>query len=126
MFKRKDYSEFTDHRSHTRLVQGTVIRGNISSADGLCVEGTVVGDIACSGKVIIRETGFLEGDLSCRQAELSGRVRGDVFSSGMIRIRSTGKIEGDLHSGTIEVEPGAWLEGQLSIKPNPENDKQYT
>ena len=56
-----------------------------------------------------------EGEVNCTTANISGNLSGVVHVSEMLKVQATGKISGDISYGKLSVEPGAELEGKLSI-----------
>ena len=47
---------------------GTVIKGDIESNGDIRIDGRLIGSLKSNGKVIIGQTGIMEGDITCKQA----------------------------------------------------------
>ena len=68
MFNNKSKSETTETAvptgSASLIGSGTSLKGDITSSGDLRIDGTLVGNIICSAKVIIGANGVVEGDVS--------------------------------------------------------------
>ena len=58
--------------THNSLEIETVIVGNITAPKDLRIDGTVQGDVACAGKVVLGKTGSIVGNIQCTTAEIAG------------------------------------------------------
>ena len=54
----------------TMITIGTIVKGTITIAGGLHLEGTLEGDIICKGKVVIGPQGKVKGNVNCDTAEM--------------------------------------------------------
>jgi cytoskeletal protein CcmA (bactofilin family) len=80
------------------------------------IEGTVEGEIAIQGLVVIGET----GKVTCQtlQAEtviVAGAVKGNI-RCGKLEIRATGRVWGDVVTTALSSEEGAFLRGQVRME----------
>ena len=109
--KRKIDPDTTD----TLIGEGTVFEGKIRSEAGIRVEGRIVGDIECTGDVIVGEKGVLYSNIHARHVELAGIVHGNVTAQGQLTIRSTGKLYGNLTAQRLNIEAGAVFQGSSKM-----------
>lgn len=80
----------------------------------LVIDGLVSGEIEAD-EIELRPGGRLEGRVSCRRADLSGRFQGELFARDRTVVRSPARITGLLVYGqAIQVEAGAVLDAALS------------
>ncbi|MDH6355672.1 cytoskeletal protein CcmA (bactofilin family) [Dysgonomonas sp. PH5-45] len=100
---------------HNVLSAGTVLTGNLVTGDDIRIDGTVEGNIVCSGKVIVGTNGNITGDIECNNLDLMGKVQGNVLCSELIILRSSSRLEGDLKIKIIEIEPGAVFSGTCQM-----------
>ena len=91
---------------------GTVIKGDIESSGDIRIDGHLIGSLKSSGKVIIGQTGILEGDIACKQAEISGNVKGTIKTEDLTALKSTSKVEVDLVTKQLLIEVGAQFTGK--------------
>ena len=80
---------------HNTLAFGTKVTGEIQAENDFRLDGNVEGKISCKGKVVIGPKGFVEGSLTCTNAEISGTLKGKIYVSDKLTLRSTAKIEGE-------------------------------
>src|SRR3546814_8153702 len=59
---------------------GTVIEGEINCRGDLRVDGKVIGRINSKAKVVIGNTGEVEGDIVCQHADVFGQYNGNMRS----------------------------------------------
>ena len=100
-------------RNH--LAAGTEVKGDIITQGDIRIDGKVNGSITSKGKLVVGGTGVIEGEVNCETGNISGVIRGTVQVAGMLKVQATGKLSGEITYGKLSVEPGAELEGKLSI-----------
>ena len=91
---------------------GTVIKGDIESSGDIRVEGHLIGSLKSNGKVVVGQTGVIEGDLTCKQADISGVVKGVIKTEELTSLKSTSKVEVDLSTKQLLIEVGAQFTGK--------------
>ena len=92
--------------------EGTFIKGDIESGGDIRIDGRLIGSLKSNGKVIIGQTGILEGDLTCKQAEISGVIKGTIKAEELTALKSTSKVEVDLTTKQLLIEVGAMFTGK--------------
>lgn len=107
--KAKSGSIMPSSTSHSlnSLVQGTVIEGLIKSESDIRVDGAIKGKLFCNAKVIIGPTGFVEGEIKCKNAVIEGKFEGTLQVEELLNIKESAKINGDVSTGKLVVQPGA-------------------
>lgn len=90
--------------------------GDLRGSGGVRIEGTITGEIAIAGLVVIGETGKVE----CKRLQadtviVAGTVQGDITCQ-KLEIRSTGKVWGDVVTTSFSSEDGAFLRGQMRME----------
>jgi len=101
---------------YNALTNGSKIIGKIVADSDFRIDGIVEGDITCTGKVIIGQTGFLKGSISCVNAEILGTVEGNILVNDTLTLRRTAIITGDVKTKILMVEPDAVFNGTCSMK----------
>lgn len=91
---------------------GTVIKGDIESNGDIRIDGQLIGSIKANGKVTVGQTGTLEGDITCKQAEISGNVKGIINTEELTSLKATAKLEVDLNTKQLLIEVGAQFTGK--------------
>ncbi len=90
--------------------------GNLRGSGGVRIEGTLEGDIAIRGLVVIGETGRVTcSSLQANTVIVAGAVKGNITAE-KLDIRSTGRVWGDVITGAFSTEEGAFLRGQIRME----------
>jgi len=103
---------------------GTVIEGEVKSSGDIRIDGTVIGTVHSKSKIVIGNTGRIDGDMYCQNADISGMIKGKSNVNEMLFLKSTGNIKGDIHTGKLVVEVGASFTGNCNMGPMVKDIKQ--
>ena len=87
---------------------GAEIVGDIKIDGNFRLDGILKGNIVCTKKLTIGTTGFIEGEIGCKTAEISGEVKGSIVSE-LIVLKETSKFNGNILTNKLVVESGAKL-----------------
>jgi len=90
MAKNNDY----DAKSVNTIGMGTVVKGDITSDGDFRIVGKLIGTIQSKGKVVIGKTGIIEGDVFCKNADVSGAVTGSMKVDELLSLTASSKVEG--------------------------------
>jgi len=104
-----------DGGSINLLGAGTKINGDITSNGDFRIDGNLIGNISISGKLVLGNTGRIEGNIQCTNADLSGEVKGIVNITEILSLKSTAKINGDIVTGKLTIEAGAIFTGTCNM-----------
>jgi cytoskeletal protein CcmA (bactofilin family) len=99
-------------KSINTINQGSSIEGNITSNGNFRFDGELKGSIESKGKVVIGPSGKVEGNITCRDADISGEVKGIIKVSELTELKATAKVDCDLYTGKLSIEPGAVFSGK--------------
>lgn len=108
-------SQNNDGGSINLVGAGTKINGDITSNGDFRIDGHLLGNITISGKLVLGNTGRIEGNIQCTNADLSGEVKGVVNISEILSLKSTAKINGDIVTGKLAIEAGAIFTGTCNM-----------
>jgi len=100
------------------LVQGTEVSGSIKADSDFRIDGKLIGDLTCTSKVIIGTSGKVEGEISCHNALIEGAFDGTLIVDDMLQIKQAALVTGDITYGQLEVEAGAAINGNCTMKSN--------
>ncbi len=96
--------------------RGIEVKGDISFADRLQVDGKSTGKlISESGTLIIGESGQLEAQVDVGVCVVHGEVRGNIIARSKLEIRRTGRVHGDVLTPVLLVEEGAAFNGAIRM-----------
>ncbi|HEX7902846.1 MAG TPA: polymer-forming cytoskeletal protein [Chitinophagaceae bacterium] len=102
----------------TLISAGTTLKGDISSNSDLRIDGTIIGNIHSSAKIVIGSNGVVEGDISGNQADIVGKVSGNIRTKELLQLRGECEVTGNLYAGKLQVEPTATFNGQCHMGGN--------
>ncbi|MDR3266660.1 MAG: polymer-forming cytoskeletal protein [Tannerella sp.] len=100
---------------HNVLAAGTVLTGKIETESDFRLDGRVEGEVYCKGKIVIGPKGSVKGNIATDNAEIFGNVDGIIRARERLILKSTAVITGDIFIQTLEIEPGAKLNGSCSM-----------
>lgn len=119
MFTKKKEKPYTDLLGKTnRIVEGTVIKGDIISKADFRLDGELIGNFQSEGKLVIGPTGSVTGDISCNNADIEGAFNGKIQVAELLNIKSKASIKGEVIVGKLSVEPGADFTASCTMKEN--------
>jgi cytoskeletal protein CcmA (bactofilin family) len=87
--------------------KATSVLGNVKMKGDLRIDGNVVGEIDCDGKIIIGLDANIQGNVRGKSIDLRGRLCGDVYASEVCILRASSTYRGKISTSKIEVEAGA-------------------
>lgn len=102
----------------TLISAGTTLKGDIKSNGDLRIDGTIIGNVYSSAKIIIGSSGLVEGDISGNQADVVGKVSGNIRAKELLQLRGDSVVTGNLYAGKLQVEPSATFNGQCHMGAN--------
>ncbi len=94
---------------------GTELRGEIDCGGDLRIDGTVIGTLRIKSKVVVGETGRIEGDMQCKNADIMGYMQGKLQVVELLSLKATGKFNGELQTQRLGIEPGAVFTGTCKM-----------
>jgi len=99
-----------------RIVEGTVIKGDIVSQADFRLDGQLVGNFTSTGKIVIGPTGSVMGDIKCINADIEGNFNGRIEVEELLTVKAKARITGDVIAGKLAVEPGAEFTATCAMK----------
>ena len=103
------------------IEKNTTFVGNFVSESDIRVDGTFEGSIETKGKVVIGNSGSIEGTIVCNSADIEGKFAGTIQVQDLLSIGSTGSVEGDVAISKLIVESGAIFNAKSSMKEQHES-----
>lgn len=100
---------------YNALTSGSKIIGTVITDSDMRIDGTVEGEVKCSGKLVIGEHGLVKGSVECQNAEIMGRLDGKIDVKYTLAMRATSSIKGEVATGTLVIEPNATFNGSCSM-----------
>ena len=114
------YNE-TETAAINLISNGTDITGDIKSTGDIRIDGTLSGNLATKGKVVIGPTGKVKGEVVCKNSEVSGTIEGKITVTQLLILKASSKILGDIETSKLSIEPGALFSGNCKMSENVNN-----
>jgi len=99
-------------RGLSTLSSDLVFEGNVSGAGDLQIAGQVKGDVRV-GRLIVGETGAVEGNVQADYVEVRGRVVGGVQGK-QVKLVATAYVDGDITAEQLSIDVGAFFQGRVA------------
>lgn len=107
--------------NHTLISRATKVVGDVHFTGELQVEGKVTGNIlaqdAKDAKIVIADTGLVEGEIRAPVVIVNGKVVGNIYSSKHLELAAKGAVTGTVNYHSIEIVKGAQVNGNLVNAP---------
>ncbi len=97
------------------IAQGTNITGDIHSEGDFRIEGTIVGKIDAKGRIVVGESGNVDGEITCGDADICGKVVGKLEVANLTVFKATAIFSGDVITKKLSIEPGAAFTGTCKM-----------
>ena len=119
------YNE-TEAATINLISSGTDITGDVKSNGDIRIDGTLTGSLNTKGKVVIGPTGKVNGEVVCKNSEVSGIVEGKIIVSQLLNLKASSKINGDIATSKLSIEPGAKFTGNCKMNDYDDNGSATT
>ena len=111
----------TDNTTINLISNGTDITGDIKSNGDIRIDGSLKGNLSTKGKVVIGPTGKINGEVNCKNSEVSGTIEGKIIVGQLLNLKASSKIIGDIITAKLAIEPGARFTGTCNMSDTEEN-----
>jgi cytoskeletal protein CcmA (bactofilin family) len=95
--------------------KGIEIKGTLSGAGDLVVEGRVEGQISLKNMLTIEESGEVRADVEVQSIVIQGRMAGNIEASDKVQVTSTARVVGDIKAPRVVLEDGARFKGSIEM-----------
>jgi cytoskeletal protein CcmA (bactofilin family) len=103
--------------NHTLISRATKVVGDLYFSGELQLEGKVTGNIIAESekdaKLVIADTGLVEGEIRAPIIIVNGKVLGNIYSSKHLELAAKGNVVGTVHYHSIEMVKGAQVNGSM-------------
>lgn len=104
------------------ISNGTEISGDIKSGGDIRIDGSLTGNLNTKGKVVIGVTGKVNGEVICKNSEVSGCIEGKISVSQLLILKASSRILGDITTVKLSIEPGAKFSGNCKMSDSEYNN----
>ena len=116
MLDKKQKNDYDLLGKTNRIVEQTTITGNIVCVADLRLDGELIGDIICKGKIVLGPKSKVEGNITCKNIDIEGKFNGKLIVEELLGIKKSAKISGEVVVGKLAIEPGAIFEASCEMK----------
>ncbi len=109
-------SNETEHTSINLIGNGTTIKGEIKSNGDIRIDGTLIGQVFSKGKIVVGNTGVIEGEIYCQNADFSGNITAKVEVSELLSLKASSRLKGEIVTSKLAIEPGARFTGSCTME----------
>ena len=104
--------------------EGMVVHGNVKFAGGLRIDGQVIGDVIAEGDcrsiLMISDNAVVHGQVTASHVIINGKVLGSLHCNELLELEPKARVVGGIRYETLEMHPGATVEGELKPLKNAE------
>ncbi|MCQ2297172.1 MAG: polymer-forming cytoskeletal protein [Bacteroidales bacterium] len=93
------------------ISNGTIIKGDVTANGDFRLDGQLDGDVTINGRLVVGDSGLINGNVVCQNAIIMGQVTGNISVKELLSLNSTAKVKGDILINQIAIEPGASFSG---------------
>ena len=97
------------------ITSGTVIKGDVTASGDFRLDGTLEGNIQLNGKLVIGDSGVINGNVLCMNANIIGTVNGNLSVKELLSLHSSARVKGDILINKLSIEPGAIFTGKCNM-----------
>jgi cytoskeletal protein CcmA (bactofilin family) len=123
MFKRKKTMKMAKMKNNDNnalavniIANGTTLKGDVQTESDFRIDGFLNGSIHSKGKVIVGETGKVEGKINCQNADISGSVNGNLKVEALLMLKETARVNGEVVTTRLSIEEGANFSANCSME----------
>lgn len=119
MFKKNSNQMARNNEVETPAIniirKGTQITGDVTCSGDIRIDGILKGTLISEGKVVIGSSGLVDGEVTCKNADISGAIKGKLTVKELLQLKATTNIVGDINTNKLSIEPGANFTGTCNM-----------
>jgi len=108
-------SNAKDSQDTCVVAAGSTIEGKFSATENVRLDGKVKGEVRCSQRLVMGETGRVDGNVHTKDGIILGTIEGELIAEGSLHLKSTAVIRGTITAKTLMVDEGARYIGECKI-----------
>ena len=97
------------------ITDGTLVKGDITATGDFRLDGTLEGNIQLNGKLVVGDSGVVNGNVLCQNANIIGTVNGNLSVKELLSLHTTARVRGDILINKLSIEPGAVFTGKCRM-----------
>lgn len=97
------------------ITDGTTVKGDIVASGDFRLDGLLEGNIQLNGKLVIGDSGVVNGNVLCQNANIIGTVNGNLSVKELLSLHASARVRGDILINKLSIEPGAVFSGKCRM-----------
>ncbi len=97
------------------IAEDTTLKGNLRSAHGIRVVGSVEGDIESRGRVKIEKGGRVAGHITAPDVIVNGALEGNIEATGQVELGPESRMSGNIQAVRIAIAEGCLFQGDVKM-----------
>ena len=97
------------------ITDGPVVKGDITASGDFRLDGTLEGNIQLNGKLVVGDSGVVNGNVLCQNANIIGTVNGNLSVKELLSLHTSARVHGDILINKLSIEPGAVFSGKCRM-----------
>ena len=106
--------DLTDNQTCV-IAKGTTIEGKFTCTENVRLDGTINGQIKVEKRLVMGETGLVDGNIQATNCAVKGKIHGDIVVNEQLHLLETAFIDGNISATSMIVDEGARHNGRSSI-----------
>ncbi len=116
--KNKEKSSSSNQGLLNLIGPGTEIKGDLICEGDIRIDGRVDGTIKVGQRLVIGESGVVNGNIQANEAIIAGIVNGNIKSNQSTLLHGKSNVKGDIYTGQIIIESGSTFNGRCVMDTN--------
>ncbi|MEA3505139.1 MAG: polymer-forming cytoskeletal protein [Bacteroidota bacterium] len=108
------------------IAKGTSVTGDIETESDFRIDGSLNGSIKSKRKIIIGETGIVNGKIICKNADFSGKIKANIIIEELLNLKATANVTGEITTKKISIAEGAIFTANCKMSSTPDVKKEKT
>jgi len=97
------------------VASGTTIEGKFSASENVRLDGQIKGEVKCSQRLVMGESGRIEGNIRTKDAIIMGKIEGEIIAEGTLHLKGTASVKGSIKAKYMIVDEGAQYSGECKV-----------
>ena len=97
------------------IKSGTEINGDIKCKGDIRIDGKLFGSLHTEGRLVVGESGRIEGDITCKNADISGTLKAKISVNELLTLKASCNLDGEISTNKLQIEPGANFTGSCQM-----------
>jgi cytoskeletal protein CcmA (bactofilin family) len=95
--------------------RGITIKGNLTGAEELIIEGSVEGHISLKNHLTIKESGRITADITIQSLLVHGQMSGNIDADDLVSLSAEASVVADIRAPRVVIEDGARFKGRIEM-----------